>query len=119
MRRPGSGQDAMTDLEEIPIKTWDAAFEVARHFHAFGSYGSERKAVKALRRRCLDLTQEAAEDLLTISLTLYRKAIEVVAAESVNLHEQWRANSRVDVGAFEHVRTALFPASRRQFGTML
>lgn len=70
-----------------------AAWEVARHFRAYGGYGSEAKACRALGQRRPGFTDRQYLNALRKGLALYDAAAELVARDIGTLLRQ------TDVGA--------------------
>ena len=57
---------------------WEPAFDVARRYRAFESYGSERKACQALRRRCPGFGPDEYSEMFRQAVYLYDQALDVV-----------------------------------------
>jgi len=82
--------------ELLPPDCWDAAFDVARRFRDFDSYGSEAKAIRALRRRCPGISREQADELFHAGCGLWQEALEAVAANADALWREYRSGGGVD-----------------------
>jgi len=68
----------------------EAAFDVARRYKSFGSYGSEAAAVRALHRRCSDSGKEQCRAALGRAVSLLGVATEVAARHKELLSETWQ-----------------------------
>ena len=95
--------------EEFTAPCWDAAFDVARRYREFDSYGSQIRAIRALRRRCPGLSAEQAAYLFRRSLELWQAAVEVVAANADCLWQQFRADPDVDLTRLDGERERWCP----------
>jgi hypothetical protein len=69
----------------------DVAWDVARRFIDFGSYGSKANARKALQRRCKGFTKEEYSNALEEAITMLDTAVQIVRRNSEMLWEQWKA----------------------------
>jgi hypothetical protein len=63
----------------------EVALDVARRRRDFESYGSENKALRALRRRCPNFAPAEYEDALNRAYRLYDVAEELVASHKAAL----------------------------------
>jgi len=77
---------------------WDVALQVARGFSEYRSYGgSPKKAVKALTKRCPNLTIEDAQAAFDICLALLTTAIDIVDRRKDDI---WTTYNAGDQNAF-------------------
>ncbi|HEY0072765.1 MAG TPA: hypothetical protein VGB77_01595 [Abditibacteriaceae bacterium] len=79
--------ESLSSSEELRSVAWD----VARRFVEFGSYGSKIKACRALKRRCKGFTDEEYLVAFEESVALLKTAMEIVANNAELLWQQWQA----------------------------
>ncbi len=63
----------------------DTAFDVARRYKSFGSYGSETAAIRALQRRCSGFSKEQCWDAFHRAVCLVEVAAETLAKHQESL----------------------------------
>src|SRR5688500_8289606 len=95
-------------MDEVPLETWEDAFDVAHRFRDYDSYGSEQRAANALRRRCPNLTKVEAQELFDASLRAYDSALGFIAGESKRLHAH--QGNVAGLEEFDHVRDRICPS---------
>lgn len=59
----------------------DAAWQVAKLFRTYGTYGTEAKAAQALRRRCPEVSARRRDNALGKAIALHDAAAAAVAAD--------------------------------------
>ena len=79
----------------------DTAFDVARRYKSFGSYGSEAVAVRALHRRCPGFSKDQCRDAFHQALHLFETTSEVVTHHQEELLANWQTPERVDSGSID------------------
>jgi hypothetical protein len=74
--------------EAISDELWETAWDVARRYKAFNSYGTKAKAVKALQRRCPYNGIAQCEDFFSSALNVYEAAFDVLSRDEVRVREE-------------------------------
>lgn len=87
--------------EEAAEGLLDTAFDVARRYKSFGSYGSEAAAVRALHRRCSGFSKEQCGAAFHQASRLFDAASEVVADHKEELLENWQTPDQVDAASID------------------
>jgi hypothetical protein len=66
----------------------DAAWQVAKVFRTYGTYGTQEKAAKALRRRCPAISTRRCDNALVKAIALHDAAATAVAADVQSLLDE-------------------------------
>jgi len=79
---------------------WNTSLQVARNFHEYDSYrNSPNQAVKALAKRCPNLTSDEAQYAFDTCLALLISAIDVVERHKDKMWAKYHANESGHVPA--------------------
>lgn len=108
-RRPDGAGGLMSDerrLRRVTVRDCQsAAMDVARRFIDFDEYGSESRALAALRRRCPGRSAAEYRLMLADALDLHRTAVRIVGDRNAVLP---------DVGALERAIAKQVPECSRR-----
>jgi len=89
---------------------WNTALQVARNFHEYDSYRRvPKQAVKALAKRCPNLTPDESQSAFDTCLALLISAIDIVEAHKNELWAKYHANESGPVPAIEEELQAAHP----------